>query len=632
MKKLIKLGLTVLFFTVTLLGQSKYLQFSGKFDRQTVRRGETVTLTLDVKINRGFHVYSVHPELSLSPTSFDWSDTLFFQTIGILQEADPELKFDENFNQTIGIHEGRFKITQQLVIAGDVSSGQHDLTGTLTYLACDATRCIPQWDDYTIGINVEDGPAREQYISAVQTVYPTGGNPDSTENGDDKSESELDEAIHQGLWSFLLLAFTMGLLVLLTPCVFPMIPITISFFTQQGEKEGSKPVKSAAVYALGIVIIYSVVGMLLSVTLGASGANMIASNPWVNLFIATLFIVFTLSLFGMFELQLPSSLRQYSLNKEQKGGMLGVLFMAFTFTLTSFTCTVQFVGLLLVAASRGAFFWPLIGMIAFSSAFALPFFFLALFPQYLSKLPKSGGWLNSVKVVMGFVIAAAAMKFFANVSMVWGWGFFDRQLVLAVWVSLAILLALYLLGKITLPHDSKLDAVSVPRFILAIMVLSFGFYLAAGLFGRPLSGMINTYLPPAAMVTDSNSGGQGNKEVSENWFNDLDLALETALKENKPVFLEFSGYTCTNCKWMDNNILSDRRVKDLLQDFILVKLYTDLGADARKNQLIQSDRYNTVALPFYAVLSQTGETIVTLPGLDRDVNNFISFLEKGKLN
>jgi thiol:disulfide interchange protein DsbD len=228
-------------------------------------------------------------------------------------------------------------------------------------------------------------------------------------------------------------------------------------------------------------------------TLGATGANQIASNPWVNLFIAALFVYFAFSLFGQYEIQLPSAFRQFSAQQENRGGVLGILFMALTFTLTSFTCTVQFVGLLLVAASQGEFFWPIIGMVTFSTAFASPFFLLALFPQYLVKLPQSGGWLNSVKVVMGFLELGAAMKFLSNADLVWQWGIFTKQVVLSVWIVISIMMGLYLLGKIKLPHDSEIKFISVPRLTLSIIFISFGLYLSAGLFGNSIHGLIFHY-------------------------------------------------------------------------------------------------------------------------------------------
>jgi len=405
----------------------------------------------------------------------------------------------------------------------------------------------------------------------------------------------------------------MGLLALLTPCVFPMIPITVSFFTKQGEKENNNPLKSAIIYALGIIFIFTSLGLMLAVTLGASGANQVASNPYINLFIALLFVFFAFSLFGMYEIQAPSSLRQFSLQNEDKAGVAGILFMALTFTLTSFTCTVQFVGLLLVAASQGSYLWPIIGMSIFSFAFSLPFFFLALFPQYLSRLPKSGQWMNSIKVTMGFLELGAAMKFFSNVDLVWEIGFFTYNVVLVTWIILSILTGIYLLGLIRFPHDMKINKIGMSRVSLSIIFISFGLYLSNGLYAGKTHGLIESYLPP---------------KEEKGWIEDYKEALLVAAEHPKPIFLDFTGYTCTNCRWMEKNIFTEDKIKELFEEFILVRLYTDGGENAKEYQQMEIDRYKTAALPFYVVIDKNENKINTFHGMDPDVNKFIDFLKK----
>jgi thiol:disulfide interchange protein DsbD len=394
-------------------------KYTVELSRKDVRAGEVTTLTVNLKLMKDYYVYSSHPEKSLSPSYIEWQDSSLFSTVGILKEPSPKTKYDPMFKMDIGYHVNQIKFSQDLKISENIQLGLHDLQGTFIYQVCDPTKCIPHWDDFSINLNIEQGDANPDFISSVQTEF--------------EPVSVLDEAIREGLFSFILFAMGMGFLALLTPCVFPMIPITVSFFTKIGEKKNSSPLLSATIYTLGIIIIFTGLGLILALTLGAAGANQLASNPWVNLFIAALFIYFAFSLFGHYEIQLPSVLRQFSVQQEERGGILGILFMALTFTLTSFTCTVQFVGLLLVAASQGEFFWPVLGMIAFSMAFAFPFFFLALFPQYLAKLPKSGGWLNSVKVTMGFLELGAAMKFISNTDLVWQWGIFTKLPTLFVW-------------------------------------------------------------------------------------------------------------------------------------------------------------------------------------------------------
>ncbi len=626
--KYIKLVFLILIAQVLTANVEQCVSYELKLDRTDIRAGETAAMTVDINIQKGFHIYSVHPEMSLFPTDVEFADSSFFTAIGIFEEPASHIKYDASLGMTIGSHYGAFSITRELILNPDLDPGEYLLEGTLTFQACDETRCIPKWEDFGIPLNITAGSPRTEFMQAVVTEYPSAVPEKQPESGQsEESAGVLDEAREKGFLSFILLAISMGLLSLLTPCVFPMIPITVSFFTRQGETEGTSPVRSAFLYSLGIVVIYTAVGMLLSVTLGATGANQIASSPWVNLFIAALFIVFTLSLFGMFELQLPSGLRQFSVKQEQKGGILGILFMSFTFVITSFTCTVQFVGLLLVAASRGDMVWPLVGMIAYSSSFALPFFFLALFPQYMGKLPKSGGWLNSVKVIMGFVILAAAMKFLGNVSALWGWGVFSRQMVLSIWVVISFLMGFYLLGKIRLPHDSPVDYIGVPRFIMSIIVLAFAVYLSAGLTGRPLHGTINSYLPHEKSVSDAATAAAHGETLE--WIDNLEDGFEAARTKNKPIFVDFTGYTCTNCRWMESNIFVDPQVQALFSEFVLVQLYTDMGDNAKENQNLKVDRFDTAALPFYVILNAEDEVLATFPGLDKNVNHFIEFLKKG---
>ena len=540
---------------------------------------------------------------------------------GLVEEDEPIEKYDDGFLTETKTHQGGAVFVAPILLKKDISPGDYNLEVVVLFQVCNESLCYPPKEEFiTVPITIDSGEPREERseIVLVTDVFDKSGN------------INLEAAIDQGFFSFVLLAISMGFLALLTPCVFPMIPITVSFFTQQGESRQGKPLKNAIIYTLGIIATFSILGFILALTLGASGANQLASNPWVNLFIGVLFIYFALSLFGMYEIEVPAKLRQFSLKQEGRGGVIGTLFMAVTFTLTSFTCTVQFIGLLLVAASQGQWFWPMIGMIVFSAAFASPFFFLALFPQYLAKMPKSGGWLNSVKVVMGFLELAAAFKFLSNTDLVWGWGFFSHNAVLAIWAVLMLLVGFYLLGKIQLPHDSPLKSVSVPRLMLSAAFLTFGLYLTSGLFGQRIHGIIYAYLPP---VVESDTGAvntNGNSMAEQfKWHRDLDSGLMEAKETGKPVFIDFTGYTCTNCRWMEANIFTKREVKDRFNEMILVQLYTDGGPNHRENQEYEIERFGTAALPFYVILSPYDEIIVTFPGMTRDLNNFLDFLDEG---
>ena len=330
----------------------------------------------------------------------------------------------------------------------------------------------------------------------------------------------------------------------------------------------------------------------------------------------------------MYDIQLPQWLTNLSLKQEGRGGTLGTIFMAVTFTLTSFTCTVQFVGLLLVAASNGQWFWPMLGMVIFSTAFASPFFFLALFPQYLSKMPKSGSWLNSVKVVLGFMEMAAAFKFISNSDLVWNWGFFTQNVVLASWAILMLLCGLYLLGKIQLPHDSELKFISVPRLMLSMIFLTFGLYLTSGMFGNRISGLIYSYLPPKVDgEVSSSSSTMNDSELS--WLKNLDDAFVESRATGKAIFVDFTGYTCTNCRWMEANIFVQKDVKERFSEMVLVQLYTDGGPNHRENQQYEIERFGTAALPFYVILSPDDQVLGTFPGMSRNVDDFLDFLDNG---
>lgn len=585
---------------------------------ESARAGEVVHLKLTVTMDDEWHIYALDDagEGPIATSITISGDAVSRQ--GKIDEPKPVEKFDEGFGTVTRYHEGTTHYNIPVQLDGNIKPGTVIVSATINYQVCNAAICYPPKDvTVDVPVVIEAGDPRKDRIHFVAASYK-----------DASGNIDLNAAISQGLFPFILLAISMGFLALLTPCVFPMIPITVSYFIHQGELENQKPIKQASVYGLGIISTFTILGMFLAVTLGASGANQLAANPWVNLFIGALFTYFALSLFGMYEIQLPSRLRQLVQKQEGRGGYAGTLFMAITFTLTSFTCTVQFVGLLLVAAAQGHWLWPALGMVIFSAAFALPFFFLALFPQYLARMPKSGGWLNSVKVVMGFLELAAAFKFFSNTDLVWNWQFFTHTSVLSVWTILMFFTGMYLLGKIQLPHDSKLEAISVPRMLMSIFFLTFALYLGTGLFGRPIHGLIYSYLPPKlteeiGMISEMN-GGEEFK-----WFTELDDAFVEANIQGKNIFLDFTGYTCTNCRWMESNMFTKNEVKERFKKFVLVRLYTDGGENHREKQQYEIDRFGTAALPFYVLLSPEDDVLGKFPGLTRDLDIFLKFLDKG---
>lgn len=445
------------------------------------------------------------------------------------------------------------------------------------------------------------------------------------------------------IWSFLWLAVTFGAISLLTPCVFPMIPITVSYFMKHSDGNHARTIKLATVYSVGIIATFSALGMLLAVLFGAAGINLFAANPWVNLFIGALFLFFAFNLFGFYEISVPSSVltKLDSLTRSEEGrgsAYIGALLMGLTFTLTSFTCTSPFIGSLLVSTAQGDWKMPLVGMLAFSIVFALPFFVLAVAPRLLHSLPRSGGWLNSVKVVMGFLEIAAAMKFLSNVDLVWGAGLnetgvlnygkiFTRELVLIIWVIIGVAIVVYILGLFRFKHDSPVKKITPLRIAFAALFFGLCIYLTTGVLGRKL-GELESFLPPKNAKSMFNVLGNPHEELA--WMtNDLQAALQKAKLENKKVFVDFTGYTCTNCRWMEANMFVLPEVRVEMEKFILVSLYTDgEGEVYERQQQFQQDTFQTVALPFYAVFDAEGQPIATFPGLTRDPNEFIDFLRK----
>ena len=590
--------------------------------KENVRPGEVVTIIVNAEMDEEWRIYALRDQGKGPVASKVTISGDIVQEVGMVMENDPIVKYDDAFETSTRTHHGGTSFEAPFLVKSDFSAAEYDIKVSVLYQVCNATLCYPpNKESFDFRVKIDEGPPRDGYSDMVlntDSVLDSSGN------------INLDAAIMEGFFPFILLALSMGFLSLLTPCVFPMIPITVSFFIKRGESKKGSPLSNALIYAGGIVATFSLLGFILALTLGASGANQLAANPWVNLFIASLFIYFALSLFGMYEIDVPDKLKQLSLRQESRDGIVGTLFMAVTFTLTSFTCTVQFVGLLLVAASQGQWFWPMIGMIVFSSAFASPFFLLALFPQYLANLPKSGGWLNSTKVVMGFLEMAAAFKFISNTDLVWGWGFFSHNIVLAIWAVLMVLCGVYLLGKIRFPHDSPVEFLSTGRLGISVIFLVFGLYLSSGLYGQRLHGLIYSYLPPK--MNEGVSGGSTSKfsyHEGLTWYKDLNQAFEASIESGKPIFVDFTGYTCTNCRWMEVNVFIKPEVKERFEKMTLVQLYTDGGPNHKENQIYEIERFGTAALPYYVILTPNDEVISTFPGMTRNINDFIDFLDSG---
>jgi thiol:disulfide interchange protein DsbD len=413
-----------------------------------------------------------------------------------------------------------------------------------------------------------------------------------------------------------------------------MIPITVSYFTKHGADSRIGAVRDATIYSGGIVLTFTVLGVALAVLFGAAGINQFASSPWINLLIAGIFLAFAFSLLGAYNIGVPSSVLTKLdgvTRTNQSHKFIALLLMGLTFTLTSFTCTAPLVGTVLVAASQGDLFYPIVGMLAFSTVFALPFFILALAPNLMKSLPRSGSWMNSVKVVMGLLEIGMALKFISNVDLIWGWGIFTREVVIAGWIALSVLIVIYLLGLFRFSHDSDDTRVGLVRILITIWFTTLTFYLLTGLFGASL-GEIESFLPPAKPVPTVAGGTTTTTTTNGNltWVtNDLNAAVAQTQAENKNMFVDFTGYTCTNCRWMEANMFTKPAVKAELAKFVRSRLYTDgEGEPYEGYQKMQEERFGTVALPLYAIISPTGRIIATFEGLTRSEEEFIAFLQK----
>lgn len=631
LKSFFSVGFLIIFLSVISFAQNP-VSWTIESDSKgkTIKSDENVEINLKASIEPNWHLYDLtqpgkgpFPTKITVPEGANYSIEGEPKSTGAIEKFDPNFKINTRFFAESATFSVPLKSSSE--IKGD------DLAINVRYQVCDDKVCLPP---KTVKVTFGGFEDVKKISSALITdsiaesaALPT----DNLQNSYDVVPKDTD------LWSFIWLALTLGALSLLTPCVFPMIPITVSYFTNHSSGNRQKAVKLATVYSLGIIATFTILGMLLAIFVGAAGINLFAANPYVNILIAAIFLFFAFNLFGAYEITIPTGvltkLDGLTRSKEGEGsGIIGALLMGLTFTLTSFTCTSPFVGTILVTAAGGDWQRPLVGMLAFSTVFALPFFVLALAPQLVSTLPRAGGWMNSIKVAMGFLEVAAAMKFISNVDLVWKWGIFTRDVVLSIWISIGIVLAIYLLGKFQLPHDSKPERIGAVRVMSAVISLAISFYLLTGLFGAKL-GELESFLPPDLEKNSARIfGGKSDEELK--WIkDDLNKALEQAKTENKRVFIDFTGYTCTNCRWMEANIFVKKDVEAEMSKFVLAQLYTDGDGEIyEQQQQYQETNFKTVALPFYAILEPDGKTVSTFPGLTRNKDEFVDFLKKAQLN
>lgn len=606
-------------------------------------------LIFKASVDASWHLYSTElPEGGPSSTSFVFqNEGEGYELIGKIKHRKPHEEYDKNFDMVLKYFSKDVDFVQRIKIKDDTKV---DIKAEVSWMSCDDKQCLPPDD--------------------MEHVFSIGNGNKISENTTEKNTNVKDvedinvNSENTNLARIFLLAFLGGLAALLTPCVFPMIPMTVSYFTKQS-KTKAKGISNAIIYGLSIILIYVILGVGVSMIFGADALNALSTNVWFNLAFFVLLVVFAMSFFGAFEIVLPNNWLNAVDKKSDKGGYLGIFFMAFTLSLVSFSCTGPIIGTLLVdAAVNGGYIGPVVGMFGFSLALALPFALFAAFPGWMNSLPKSGGWLNSVKVVLGFLELAFAFKFLSIADMVLQLHLLERELFLAIWIVIFGALGFYLLGKIRLPHDTPSEHISVPRLILGLITLSFTVYMIPGLWGAPTK-LIGAFPPPqnysespfgvggVATSTMENKGElpehahYGAQNIIS--FTDYEQGVEYAKKVNKPILIDFTGFGCVNCRVMENNVWSDLNIKAVLNnEIVLISLYVDDKRKLPKSEMytskvtgkkiktignkwsdFQITKFKKNAQPFYVIEDLEGNMLNTPRALNTDVDAYLNWLHDG---
>ena len=616
------LGLWCLPLAVAFAQGPNQVHWSLSLDPASAAPGSKVLAHLQGAIDSGWHVYSMTTAAAI-PTTIKVAPNPAIEKVRVFQAA-PKRAFDKSFGLETETYEGTADFLIEIQLKPDAPAGPAAISAEVRYQTCNDRLCIPPVRR-TASATLTIDPSAQAAAPTVPAQYAEVTGPSKSRAAAAPAPASAGTD-NQGLAAFLLVAFGFGLAAIFTPCVFPMIPITMSFFlNRQGTRR--EAVFHAALFCLGIIVLFSGLGLVTTAILGPFGVVQLGSNPWVNGFIALVFLAFALSLLGAFEITIPSSVLTRLDRGAQSGGIAGTLLMGLTFSLSSFACVGPFMGTLLAASVQGGGVRPLLGMLTFATGLALPFFLLALFPSYLKRLPKSGGWMARVKVVMGFIVLAAMLKFLASVDQVLQWNFITRERFLAAWIVLFAMAGLYLLGFLRLEGISKDEPMGLGRLLVGMAFLIFSISLVPGMFGAKL-GELDAYIPVA-----SNPGGAaGSSENALVWMkNQYREALDRARAEHKLVFVNFTGYACTNCHWMKANMFTRPEIAGALKNFVLVELYTD-GTDeaSRLNQDLQQKKFATIAIPYYAILDPDENVIASFPGLTRDPAEYLAFLQKGE--
>lgn len=596
-------------------------------------------MTINATIEDGWYVYSqnIDPEVGPVPTSFMYNEAEGLELIGATEETSSKVK--EGLDPIWEAEIKKFGHDAKFVQRFKLTDPSIKISGSLEFMTCNDEMCLPpkyvdfEFDPATGGGNVD---GNEIKIIDTGDAYGSFGEPITKCVEEEKAE---------GFWMFLLLGFAGGLLALITPCVFPMIPLTVSFFTK-GNKSKAKGIFDASFYGFSIIFIYFLLSLPFALLeFSPSLLNEFSTNPILNIVFFVVFVVFAISFFGVFEITLPSSFANRADKASDVGGLVGIFFMAVTLAIVSFSCTGPIIGSLLVGAltTEGGQMNLIAGMVGFGTALAFPFALFAAFPGYLNKLPKSGGWLNSVKVVLGFIEVAFAFKFFSNADLVMQWHILPREIFLGAWIIIGIGLSLYLFGIIKFPHDSPINKLSNGRKAFGLAVVAFTLYLIPGLFGANLK-LMSGFPPPMSYSLFYEPGENHIEPI----MNDFDAALAQAKETGKPVFLDFTGWACVNCRQMEENVWIEPDIHKLLQDeFVVVSLYVDERTDlpeeeyfdsealgktvttvGNKWQDMQASNFKAVSQPWYVLITPTGR-IISNPLGATDAGSFQDYLECG---
>ncbi len=671
-------------FFIFLIGFSAFSQMQDhiNWNYSTKRVSSTeAELILKASIDKGWHLYGQYFGAG-GPIRlvFKFEQSKDFKTDGkVIESPKPKEIMDDVFEMKVQFFEGSATFIQKIKILTPVA---FSVKGSLNGQICmEDGACIMENEDFEFKFAAAE--KNKAATTSIDSVKVTSTNIKDTikvaNNSKPDSISIIKNSIKietsnpnstSSLWLFFWVSFLAGLLAILTPCVFPMIPMTVSFF-MHGGKSKRRAKAEAIFYGFSIIFIYTVIGTLVAFTLGPSFANFLSTHWLPNIFFFLIFLFFAASFFGMFEIVLPSWMVNKADKQVDKGGIWGPFFMAFTLVLVSFSCTGPIVGAVLVQSAGGAFLTPIIGMLGFSLAFALPFTLFAFFPSWLGNLPKSGGWLNTVKVVLGFIELALGLKFLSMADLTYHWHILDREVFLAFWIVIFFLLGVYFLGKLKFAHDDDVKFVSVPRLFLAVITFSFVIYMIPGMLGAPLKAL-SGYIPPMTtqdfdmnQIVRDNSGSGSSPVKSElcdvpkynnilhlpygiKGYFDWEQGLACAKSQNKPIFIDFTGNGCANCRKMEEYVWVDPRVLERLKnDFIVVSLYVDDKTELPENEwiktpegkfkktigdkysYIQETRFKANSQPHYIILDTDGNQLGLPRFFDLDKDKFVEFLDNG---